>query len=89
MTVFPIAAAGLVSREVHSGFRDGAATKIAIARRAYPTDQADLWDAVTNVDRIPGGFCRSAVNSGPGAATSSKATPAARSSAARSRTRSP
>ena len=56
MTVFPIAAAGLVSREVHSGFRDGAATKIAIARRAYPTDQADLWDAVTNVDRIPRWF---------------------------------
>jgi uncharacterized protein YndB with AHSA1/START domain len=56
MTVFPTASAGLVSREVRSGFRDGAATKIAVARRTYPTDQDDLWDALTNAERIPRWF---------------------------------
>jgi uncharacterized protein YndB with AHSA1/START domain len=52
----PAATAGLVTREVRSGSRDGATTKIAIARRTYPTDQADLWDAVTNPERIPRWF---------------------------------
>jgi uncharacterized protein YndB with AHSA1/START domain len=33
-----------------------APTKIAIARRTYPTDQADLWDALTNGERIPRWF---------------------------------
>jgi DNA-binding transcriptional ArsR family regulator len=32
------------------------AVEIAIARRTYPTDQADLWDALTNADRIPRWF---------------------------------
>jgi hypothetical protein len=36
--------------------RDGAPTKIAIARRTYPTDQADLWDALTSADRLPRWF---------------------------------
>src|SRR5262245_51272199 len=52
----PIATAGLVTREVRSGSRDGVPTKIAIARRMYPTDQADLWDALTNEERIPRWF---------------------------------
>ena len=56
MITDPAAAAGLVTREVRSGSRDGAPTKIAIARRTYPTDQADLWDALTNVERIPRWF---------------------------------
>jgi uncharacterized protein YndB with AHSA1/START domain len=56
MSFDPAATAGLVTREVRSGFRDGAATKITIARRVYLTDQADLWDAVTNPDRIPRWF---------------------------------
>jgi uncharacterized protein YndB with AHSA1/START domain len=33
-----------------------AATRIAIARRTYLVDQADLWDALTNADRIPRWF---------------------------------
>lgn len=49
-------AAGLVTREVRSGTRDGRPTKIAIARRAYGTDAADLWDALTNRERIPRWF---------------------------------
>lgn len=52
----PVAAAGLVTREVRSGSRDGTPTKIAVARRTYPTDQADLWDALTNAYRIPRWF---------------------------------
>lgn len=56
MITDPVATAGLVIREVRSGTRDGAPTKIAVARRTYPTDQADLWDAVTSADRIPRWF---------------------------------
>lgn len=56
MITDPVAVAGFVSREVRSGSRDGAPTKIAIARRDYATVQADLWDALTNRDRIPRWF---------------------------------
>jgi uncharacterized protein YndB with AHSA1/START domain len=56
MSFDPVAMAGLVTREVGSGVRDGAATKIAIGRRAYLASQADLWDALTNADRIPRWF---------------------------------
>src|SRR5215471_19705278 len=56
MPLDPVATAGLATREVRSGTRDGAPTKIAIARRTYPTDQDDLWDALTNADRIPRWF---------------------------------
>ena len=55
-TIDPATAAGLVTREVRTGSRDGAPTRIAVARRTYPTDQADLWDAVTNAARIPRWF---------------------------------
>ena len=56
MIADPAALAGLVTREVRTGSRDGATTRIAVARRLYPTDQADLWDAVTNAERIPRWF---------------------------------
>ena len=56
MSFDPAATAGLVTREVRSGSRDGVPTRIAIARRSYPTGQADLWDALTNADRIPRWF---------------------------------
>jgi uncharacterized protein YndB with AHSA1/START domain len=56
MSFDPAAAAGLEAREVRSGFRDGAATKIVIARRVYLADQADLWEALTSADRIPRWF---------------------------------
>jgi uncharacterized protein YndB with AHSA1/START domain len=52
----PVVTAGLMTREVRSGSRDGAPTKIAIARRTYATSQADLWDCVTNPERIPRWF---------------------------------
>jgi uncharacterized protein YndB with AHSA1/START domain len=56
MSTQSVDAAGLVTREVRTGSRDDAPTKIAIARRTYPTDQADLWDALTNAERIPRWF---------------------------------
>lgn len=52
----PAAIAGLVTREVRAGTRGGISTKIAVARRSYPTDRADLWDAVTTIERIPRWF---------------------------------
>jgi uncharacterized protein YndB with AHSA1/START domain len=52
VSIDPVAMAGLVTREVRSGVRDGAVTRIAIARRTYHVGQADLWDALTSADRI-------------------------------------
>lgn len=58
MTAFSdvAAAAGLVTREVRTGSRDGTPTRIAIASRTYRTDTADLWDALTNPERLPRWF---------------------------------
>ncbi len=56
MALDPLTAAGLMTREVRSGSRDGAATKVIVARRTYPARQDDLWDAVTSPDRIPRWF---------------------------------
>lgn len=44
------------TREVRTGERDGAPTRIAVARRTYPTAQADLWDALTDPERLPRWF---------------------------------
>lgn len=56
MSFSPVDAAGLVTRAVRTGCRDGATTRIAIARRTYLAAQTDLWDALTNADRIPRWF---------------------------------
>jgi uncharacterized protein YndB with AHSA1/START domain len=56
MGLDPVVAAGLVVREVRSGVRGGVSTRIVVARRTYPTRQADLWDAVTSAERIPRWF---------------------------------
>ena len=45
MTGDPLATVGLATREVRNGVARRAPTKVAIARRVYRTDQADLWDA--------------------------------------------
>lgn len=55
-TIDPAATAGLVTREVRSGSRDGAPTRIVVARRTYPTGRADLWNALTDAERIPRWF---------------------------------
>jgi len=56
MTTNLVATAGLVVREIRTGSRDGVPTKVAIARRTYPTDRGDLWDALTSADRLPRWF---------------------------------
>ncbi|MCP2266663.1 SRPBCC family protein [Promicromonospora thailandica] len=55
-TIDPVTTAGLVTREVRDGNRDGAPTKIAVARRTYATDRDDLWDALTSAERLPRWF---------------------------------
>jgi uncharacterized protein YndB with AHSA1/START domain len=56
MIIDPATTAGLVTREVRTGARDGQTTRIAVARRVYGTDQADLWDALTDAERLPRWF---------------------------------
>lgn len=56
MSFDPHTAAGLVSREVRTGEREGTPTRSTVSRRVYATDQADLWDAVTNPERLPRWF---------------------------------
>lgn len=56
MTTDPLTTAGLVKRQVCTGEREGVPTRTTIARRVYRTDQRDLWDAVTNIERIPRWF---------------------------------
>lgn len=52
----PVATAGLVTREVRSGTCDGQPTRIVVAQRTYATDRGDLWDALTNAERLPRWF---------------------------------
>jgi uncharacterized protein YndB with AHSA1/START domain len=52
----PATTAGLVTREVRDSSRDGVPTKIAVARRTYAAERADLWDALTSADRLPRWF---------------------------------
>ena len=53
MAFDPAAIAGLVTREVRAGVRDGVATRTVVARRVYPASQADLWDALTSAGVRP------------------------------------
>lgn len=52
----PIDLAGLVRRRVGTGERAGVPTRTTAATRIYRTDRHDLWDAVTNGERIPRWF---------------------------------
>ncbi|MBY5162279.1 SRPBCC domain-containing protein [Salsipaludibacter albus] len=52
----PTHAARLTTREVRTGSRDGETTRIVVARRDYATDRPDLWDALTDPERIPRWF---------------------------------
>jgi uncharacterized protein YndB with AHSA1/START domain len=55
-TIDPVRSAGLVTREIRSGSREGKPTKIAVARRRYVAERPDVWDALTNAERIPRWF---------------------------------
>jgi uncharacterized protein YndB with AHSA1/START domain len=52
----PTSTAAAVDREVRTGERDGVTTRVVVARRTYPAPQAELWDAVTNPERLPRWF---------------------------------
>ncbi|GIG41302.1 SRPBCC family protein [Cellulomonas phragmiteti] len=47
---------GLVARELRRGERDGAPTKVVVARRTYRAEPADVWDALTDAERLPRWF---------------------------------
>ena len=47
---------GLVVREVQNRQHQGKPAKVVIASRVYDTDVEDLWDALTNPERIPRWF---------------------------------
>ncbi len=44
---------GAEFREVDERTREGKPTRVVRARRVYLTDQTDVWDALTNIERIP------------------------------------
>lgn len=52
----PVAQANLVRREVHNAERDGKPTKVVVATRTYRAERADVWDAITNAERLPRWF---------------------------------
>ncbi|MET3666831.1 SRPBCC family protein [Caulobacter sp. 1776] len=56
MTFSLIGHVGAVVRQVEDRERDGQKTRVVVATRAYDTDPADLWDALTNATRIPRWF---------------------------------
>lgn len=47
---------GAVTREVRDLDYEGRPAKMVVASRAYDTDIDDLWDAITNAERIPRWF---------------------------------
>ena len=49
-------ALGADFREVQDRIRDGKPARVVIGSRIYATDLEDLWDALTNAERIPRWF---------------------------------
>jgi len=47
---------GAVTRKVSSREVDGQLARVLVASRVYNTDRANLWDALTNIERIPRWF---------------------------------
>jgi uncharacterized protein YndB with AHSA1/START domain len=47
---------GAVTREVSDREYEGKPAKVVVAKRTYNTTPADLWDALTNAERIPRWF---------------------------------
>src|SRR5689334_14709983 len=48
----PLDQVGAVSRALESTERDGAPARVLSATRTYPAPAADVWDALTDPDRI-------------------------------------
>lgn len=47
---------GAVTREVRDVEREGRTARVVVASRRYDTSVEDLWDAITNAERIPRWF---------------------------------
>lgn len=47
---------GMIDREVETGDRDGAPVRRVVASRTYPAPPADVWEALTDPERIPRWF---------------------------------
>lgn len=47
---------GAVERDVRSGERDGRPTRQVVASRTYATSVDDVWDAISNPERLPRWF---------------------------------
>jgi uncharacterized protein YndB with AHSA1/START domain len=47
---------GASTRAISSREIDGQLARVLVASRVYDTDQADLWDAMTSIERIPRWF---------------------------------
>lgn len=47
---------GGITREISSREVDGRLARVLVAGRVYDTDRDDLWDALTNIERIPHWF---------------------------------
>jgi uncharacterized protein YndB with AHSA1/START domain len=47
---------GAVAREVRAVEREGRPARVVVASRRYDTTVEDVWDAITNVERIPRWF---------------------------------
>ncbi len=56
MTVDPIGLSGAVVRRVEPREHEGRQATAVMATRSYPTSIDDLWDALTNAERIPRWF---------------------------------
>lgn len=47
---------GAITRAISSREVEGQLARVLVASRVYDTDRADLWDALTNIERIPRWF---------------------------------
>lgn len=47
---------GAVEREVREAERDGQRVQVVVARRSYDTTVDDVWDAISNPERLPRWF---------------------------------
>ena len=56
MSFDPVHHLGAVTRAVENREHDGRPTKVVVATRDYSTTAADLWDALTNPERLPRWF---------------------------------
>jgi uncharacterized protein YndB with AHSA1/START domain len=49
----PTTAVDAIRREIRDTTREGKPARVLVAERSYPAPAADVWDALTNPDRIP------------------------------------